>query len=99
MSDNGADIDVEVAGQKVNVKNIKSLNTLLTAATFIALICGGFMLWQVVDAHAKSADKLNDALISTLKELTISQRVTNCLMATPQDQREAKLQSCERIAR
>lgn len=99
MSDNGADVDLKLGGQEISVKNVKSLNTLLTAATFIALVCGGFMLWQVVDAHAKSADKLNDALISTLKELTISQRVTNCLMATPQDQREAKLQLCERIAR
>ena len=96
---NGADVAVKIAGQEFNVRNVKSLNTLATVATLVICVCGFTIGWFLIDAHATSTTKRDDTLISVLKEQAIAQRVTNCLMATPQDQRESKLPTCERIAR
>lgn len=104
--ENGADVSVSVAGQTFNVRNVKSLNTLATVATLIVCICGFTIGWFVVEAHSKDTVKKDADLVLVLREFTQAQkeanvtaRVTNCLMATPQDQREAKLAQCERIAR
>jgi hypothetical protein len=102
MSENnmeGADVALKVAGQEFNVRNVKSLNTLATVATLVVSVCGFTIGWFLLDAHAQGTSKRDDTLISVLKEQAIAQRITNCLMATPQDQRENKLATCERIAR
>lgn len=97
--ENGADVNLEVGGQKIAVRNVKSLNTLATVATLIMVICMAVIGYQMLDAHAQHSVKNTDTLISVLKEQAVAQRVTNCLMATVQEQREAKLATCERIAR
>lgn len=91
----GADVALEVGGQKFNVRNVKSLNTLLTFAGFVGMVLIGYVLYE----HKTEDKDFKGALVATLKEFTVAQRITNCLMATPQDQREAKLTTCERIAR
>lgn len=91
----GADVALELGGQKVNVRNVKSLNTILTFAAFVGMVLLGYVLWE----HKAEDRDFKNALVSTMKEFTIAQRVTNCLMATPQNDREAKLPTCERIAR
>lgn len=42
---NGADVAVEIAGQKVNLRNVKSLNTLATIATLIVVCLIGYMVF------------------------------------------------------
>ena len=95
MSEEGADVQVEVAGQKVNLRNVKSLNTLATVATLFATLLIGYAFLE----HKAEAKDHGSALVSVMREMAVNQRVTNCLMATPQDQRENKLPICERIAR
>ena len=95
----GADVNVKVAGQEIAIKNVKSLNTLATVAGLVVSICGFTIGWFIFEAHAKGTEKRDETLITVLKDLTTVQRVTNCLTATPEAQREAKLAQCERIAR
>lgn len=70
-------------------------------AEFIAIMClfllglFGYILWE----HKAEAKGNGDALVRAINEMAVSQRVTNCLMATPQDHRAGKLAECERIAR
>lgn len=104
--ENGADLSVNVAGQQVQIRNVKSLNTLATVATLCVCICGFAVGWFVMEAHSKGQEKKDSDLVTILREmnttnreLVITQRVTNCLMATPQDRREAAVPTCERIAR
>ena len=107
---NGADVNVEVAGQKVAIRNVKSLNTLATVATLIVVICGFTIGWNLLDAHAKGGDKREEALTVALKELARShreasrdqvkeQRMLNCLIVADQKDRRRAFEDCERISR
>lgn len=77
-------------------------------AEFIAVFClsllllFGYILWE----HKAEAKQDNNNIAMAIREFTLAQkestvvqRVTNCLMATRQEEREAKLAQCERIAR
>lgn len=93
----GADVAVELAGQKVNIKNVKSLNTLATVATLI-IICAGFGMGYVIfTAHAAETRDSSKELVTALREMTQAAREQNCLISMPQDRRDADL--CRRIAR
>ena len=48
---NGADVSLEGFGGKVNIKNVKSLNTAVTIATFAAVCALGAVGWF---AHAQA---------------------------------------------
>jgi short subunit fatty acids transporter len=72
---NGADVAVEIAGQKVNLRNIKSLNTLATVASLIILILASYMLFmhttEAKDQAKEIAKELKDAnkeVANALKE-------------------------------
>ena len=100
--ENGADVSVNVAGQQINLRNVKSLNTLATVATLIICILIGYVVFEhKTDARAEGvALAQRDAQLSNaIREMASSNRVLACLMATKQDDREAKLAQCERIAR
>ena len=108
--ENGADVAVKIAGQEVNLRNIKSLNTLATVATLIIVICGFTIGWNLLDAHAKGGEKKEAALVSALQELAKShreasrdqvkeQRMLNCLIVADQKDRRRAYEDCERIAR
>lgn len=53
---NGADVAVEIAGQKVNLRNVKSLNTLATMATLVVVCLIGYMVFTHT-ADAKDSGK------------------------------------------
>jgi hypothetical protein len=55
----------------------------------------GYILWE----HKAEAKENGTTLVTALKEISQSNRVLACLMATKQEEREAKLAQCERIAR
>lgn len=91
--ENGADVEVEVAGQKVNLKNVKSLNTLATVATLIVVCLIAYALY----AHAGETKDASKDLVQALKEMTQAAREQNCLISMPQDKRDPDL--CRRISR
>ena len=104
--DNGADIAVRVAGQEVNLRNVKSLNTMATVATLIIVICGFTIGWFLLDAHAKGGEKKDVDLSSVLREMVQvnreiaqGQREMNCLISLPTERRESQSDICKRIAR
>lgn len=90
---NGADVAVEIAGQKVNLRNVKSLNTLATVATLIIVCVMGYVLY----AHAGDTKDASKELTMALKEMTQAAREQNCLISMPQDRRDPEL--CRRISR
>lgn len=63
--------------------------------SLVGLLWVGWVLWE----HKAEAKENGSALTRAIQEMATSQRVTNCLMATPQEQRPMKLAECERIAR
>ena len=80
MSDeepNGADVAVEIAGQKVNLRNVKSLNTLATVATLlVALLIGYVILTHTTDAK-DSGKEVAAELKATNKETAAVLRETS----------------------
>ena len=108
--ENGADVAVKIAGQEVNLRNVKSLNTLATVATLIIVICGFSIGWNLLDAHAKGGEKRESALVAALNDLAKTQRdasrdqvkeqrMLNCLIVADQKDRRRAYEDCERISR
>jgi len=98
----GADISAKVAGQEVNIKNIKSVNTIFTLLGFALTCLIAFMLFE----HRNDERGARHEFILAIKELTGAQRETtssmreqNCLLSLPQDQRQAQMEFCKRISR
>lgn len=103
---NGADVDVSIAGQQVKLKNIKSLNTLATVATLVLVCVLGYAFWEhKVDAKAEGLAR--DSMLTTaFKEIANSQkemaqavREGNCINSYPEAERETKVEQCRRITR
>lgn len=96
-SEDSVDVDVQVAGQKVRLKNVKSLNTVATISTLIiacVAMAGGYLM---LSAHAAETKDASKELVTALKEMTQAAREQNCLISMPQDRRDPEL--CRRIAR
>jgi hypothetical protein len=94
---NGVDVEVSFAGQRVNLKNVKSLNTLATVATLVivcAAVAGGYAM---LSAHAAETKDASRELVTALKEMTQAAREQNCLISMPMDRRDPEL--CRRLAR
>lgn len=98
--ENGADIEATIGGQQVKVRNVKSLNTVVTVATLIAVICGGFMLWQLQDAHAKGMEKRDDAYLAAMKENTLALKdVARAQRESSREQvKEQRIMTCVIVA-
>lgn len=99
-SGDGADIGLELGGQKLNVRNVKSLNTVVTLLTFVLVSVIAYALWaHGEDSKAASAQFVGAIKEQTaaIKEQTVVQREQNCLIAMPTDRRDVEL--CRRIAR
>ena len=84
--------------------NLKGKKT----AELIAIICLAllFLLSYVLWEHKTDEKESKKEFVGAFKELTAAtrenvqaQRVMNCLLATDQKDREAKLSTCERLAR
>ena len=67
---NGADFGLKIAGQELNVKNVKSLNTILTALGLCASVSIGVFLWT----HVESADKGTAAVLNEVKQSNQTQK-------------------------
>lgn len=94
---NGADVEVNFAGQKVNLRNVKSLNTLATVATLIIVAVAAVVGYNLFTAHAADTKDASKELVQALKEMTQAAREQNCLISMPMDRRDPEL--CRRISR
>ena len=79
---------------------------LLTSVIGMIMCSGLVLLAYIMFQHKDDSKESTSALVSTLKEMTLIQkenvtanRVMNCLIATEQKDREAKLSTCERLAK
>ena len=102
----GADVAVEIAGQKVNLRNVKSLNTLATMATLLLTCVVGWIIFthssEAKDGLKEIAAELkvsNKELSEVLKEMARASRETNCLLAMPPEKRAENVELCKRISR
>jgi uncharacterized protein HemX len=82
-NNNGADVKLELGGQKIALRNVKSLNTILTLVAAIAASFGVYLLIQ----HQAEAKEAGTNFVGALKEQTRAiqeqtavQREGNCLM-------------------
>jgi len=102
----GADIEAEIAGQRVNIKNVKSLNTLLTAGTFIICSIGFAVGYQLITAHAQDARDNGKEFVQAIreqtqavKEQTSAAREQTCILGFDQKDRPQQAQFCKSISR
>ncbi len=79
--ENGADVALKIAGQEVNLRNIKSLNTIATVCTLLGVcIMGVYLHFHEVNAQtekvqvAETLRKSNADIANILKESNTLQR-------------------------
>lgn len=92
---NGSDVDLSIAGQRINLKNVKSLNTLATVATLILVCVLGYAFYS----HAGETRDASKDLVGALKEMTQAAREQNCLISMPIEQRARDPEICRRLAK
>lgn len=94
MSDEHSESSVTTPLGSFAFKGKKTAEFIAIFSLFLMSLMG-YILWE----HKAEAKENGNALVRAINEMAASQRVTNCLMATRQEEREAKLAQCERIAR
>lgn len=91
----GADLAVEAFGSKINVKNVKSLNTILTlVAAGAACFCVYILTQHQVEAKEGSKD-----LSMALKEVAQAAREQTCIMRFEQKDRQSNADFCKQVSR
>lgn len=100
----GADIGVEIAGQKVNLRNVKSLNTM---ATLLTMVLSSVVLYALLQ-HQVDAREGSRAFVEAIKDNTraqreaiAAQREANCIARLTPDQRKdsQQLEFCRQLGR
>lgn len=91
---NGADVEVSLAGQTARIKNVKSLNTIVTIAVLVVVVAIGV----VVYGHAAETRDAGKELVQALKDVTQVVREANCLNSLPPEKRPDP-DYCRRAAR
>ena len=81
-NENGADVAVEIAGQKVNLRNVKSLNTLATIATLIIVFLIGYIIFTHTLDAKESGKEIAAELKATNKDTAIVLRETSKEIST-----------------
>jgi len=96
------EVEIAAGDKKLRLRG----SDLLTSVIGMIVCSGLLLLWFVLSDHRTDAKESTAALVATLKEMTVIQkenvtanRVMNCLIATEQKDREAKLSTCERLAK
>ena len=88
----GADVAVEIAGQKVNLRNVKSLNTLATMATLILTCVVGWIIFT----HSSEA---KDGLKEIAAELKVSNKETAAVLKEANKELSEVLKEMARASR
>jgi len=74
---NGADVAVEIAGQKVNLRNIKSLNTLATLAILVIAILLAYGGWVHTTEAKDGLKEIAAELKTSNKEVAATMKESN----------------------
>ena len=109
MGEDRSEVSVTTPAGGVGIKS-KNMAELISVAAMICLVLLSYVLWEHKnEARASIADTnkaISDAfreLAATNKAMVEAQREMNCLIAMPQDRREAEFRSmdglCKRISR
>ena len=92
--------EVEIDAKQGRIK-VRGSDVLTTIGIAIVVLVG-YMVWE----HKEESKVTQQTFVQAVREMTQShqqgvkeQRVMNCLIATPDRERETRLSTCERIAR
>jgi hypothetical protein len=92
---NGADVDLKIAGQEVKLKNVKSLNTILTLIAAVGVCFGTYLLVE----HKADAKSNGETLTSVMKDMAQAIREGNCINSYPEHERKDNVELCKVRAR
>lgn len=92
---NGADVDLSIAGQSVKVRNVKSLNTVVTLLSFALLSVCAYFLWN----HATDTKEAARELAASMREMAQAAREQTCIMRFEQTERQRQAEFCKTISR
>lgn len=98
---NGSDVQLEVAGQKLNVRNLKSLNTVATVLTLFGVLMLIYILWM----HQQEAKEDSRAFVAAVKEQTTAmregtaaQREQTCMLKFEISERKVNAEWCRQVS-
>ena len=94
MEQNGADVAVKVAGQEINLRNVKSLNTLLTASCAFGI---GLLLWIAFTDRNDVKYALREISTAMQAQNAIG-RESNCLNKFPEQERKINADWCKQVS-
>jgi hypothetical protein len=104
--ENGADVALKFAGQEVNLRNVKSLNTIATVATLVVCAVGFAVGYQMITAHAQDSRDNGKEFVQAIKEQTqavkeqtAASREQTCILGFDQKDRPQQAQFCKSITR
>lgn len=96
-----ADVSLDVAGQKVNLRNIRSVNTIVTVLTLFVVLSIGFLMFE----HRTDTKEMSSSFVSAIKEQTTAireqtaaQREQTCLYKFAESERRANSEWCRQVS-
>lgn len=95
------ELEAEIAGQKVSLKNV-SVNTIATVATLILVSLVAYTVYTHQQDTKETAGQFVAALkeqTAALKDQTVAARENNCLMRFDQKERPERADFCKQISR
>lgn len=98
---NGSDVALELGGQKLNVRNIKSLNTIATVVTmFLAGLTLYILFTHQQDTKAGAQDFVKAVREQTvaIKEGISAQREQTCILKFEGPERKANAEFCKQVS-
>lgn len=91
------ELDAEIAGQKISLKNV-SLNTLATVATLLIVSLIAVFGYSFAQTHTSDTKESARELVQAMKEQTQAQREGNCLQGY-QGPAQEKATFCKQVTR
>lgn len=98
----GADVELELGGQKVNVRNVKSVNTILTflSTLGIGVLCYAF--WTHLEDSRSAGAAFVGAIkeqTSAIKDGTQAQREATCYQRYAGHSPQERAEFCKTVTR
>lgn len=101
MSD-ANDVEADIAGQRIKIRDLKSANTIITILTFVGVWVLGYALW-IHQEHARDSSRQFVEAVkeqtSIVREQMQAAREQNCLLRLAPEERASKADFCRMIAR
>lgn len=94
MAVENGELNAEIAGQKLSLKNV-ALNTIATVATLFASGLIAYMVFQ----HTGETKDASKELAGAMRELAMANREQNCLLIFRQEERQAQSANCKAVSR